>query len=582
MLRKSFYKAREVRDLKELIDSAEVLFGDKPAFKFKKENFKSVVTLAKPQKEGELLTISYKQFKKDIDCFGTMLSNFKLDRRRIAIISDNRYEWCVSYFAVTAGNNIVVPLDRSLPENEIESCLIRSKVEVIIFENKYSEIMKKIEKEDKTDIKHFICFEDEYLRLLRKGEDLLSKGDRKFLDAEINSEDMRIMLFTSGTTQNPKVVMLSHKNLVSNLMNVGQVIRVYENDISLTFLPLHHTLSAIVFLLVIYNGASSAFCDGIKYISQNLVDYRISVLVCVPVLYENMYKRIMKKINDSGKGKLISVMTPIIKILLKFKIDIRKKVFKDIHNGIGGNIRLLVSGAAPIDKNVVIGFNTFGLNMVQGYGLTETSPVLTIENDKYKKMGSIGLPLPDVDIRIDSPSEDGIGEIVARGPNVMLGYYENDQATFEVLKDDWFYTGDLGYLDKEGFLFITGRKKNVIVLKNGKNIFPEEIEFLLTRNEVVSECMVYGKPDRDDDLKLGVKIVYNADVILERLGKVELEDIKKYLWEYIKEINKTMPPYKYIRELIVADEPLIKTTTQKVKRQEEFEKILEQVGLKQI
>ena len=573
-MKKSFYTSRKIRDLKELIDSAEELFSNNPAFKFKKEVFKNVVTLANPEKEEEMLTITYKQFKRDIDCFGTMLSSLDLKEKRIALISDNRYEWCVSYFSVVAGNNIIIPLDRSLPENEIETCLVRSKAEVIIFENAYSDIMKKIKAEGKTNVEHFICFEDEYLSLLKKGEKLVLEGNRKFLDANIDSEVMRIMLFTSGTTQNPKVVMLSHKNLVSNLMNVGQIIKIYENDSSLTFLPLHHTLSCIVFLLVMYNGASSAFCEGIKHIAQNLVEYRISVLVCVPALYETMYKRIMKKVKDSGKEKAFAVISTISNILLKLKIDIRKKVFKDIHNGVGGNIRLLVSGAAPIDKSVVIGFNTFGLNMVQGYGLTETSPVLSIENDRYKKMGSIGLPLPDVDIRIDSPGEDGIGEIVARGPNVMIGYYENEEATAEVLKDGWFYTGDLGYLDKQGFLYITGRKKNVIVLKNGKNIFPEEIEFLITRNEAISECMVYGKPDKDDDLKLGVKIVYNEEIILQNLGKVETKQIEKYLWEYIKEINQTMPPYKYIRELIATKEPLIKTTTQKVKRQEELKKIL--------
>ena len=255
---------------------------------------------------------------------------------------------------------------------------------------------------------------------MKLGEKLLSIGHREFLDAQIDREEMKIMLFTSGTTQTPKVVMLSHKNIVSNLMNVGQVVKIYENDTSLTFLPLHHTLPCMVFLVIVYNGASSTFCDGIKYIAKNLSDYKISVFVCVPILYETMYKKIVKKINDSGKAKLVKAMGAIAKFLLLFHIDIRKKVFKDIHHSLGGNMRLLMSGAAPLDKNVVIGFNTFGLNMIQGYGLTETSPVISIENDKYKKMGSIGVPVADVDVKIDSPSEDGIGEIAAKGPNVML------------------------------------------------------------------------------------------------------------------------------------------------------------------
>ena len=577
MLKKRLYNCREIKDLKELIDSAEKLFGDNAAFKFKKENFKNVTTIAKPEEKNNLLYLTYKQFKKDIDCLGTVLNRLDLKEKRIALISDNRYEWCVSYFSIVAGNNIIIPLDRSLPENEIESCLIRSKAEVIIFEDKYSDIIKKIQEEGKTNVKYFICFEKEYIDLLKQGEKLLLDGNRDFLDMKIDTEKMKIMLFTSGTTQTPKVVMLSHKNIVSNLMSIRQVLNVYENDISLVFLPLHHTLSCMVFLMVVYNGASNAFCDGIKHIAQNLVDYKASVLICVPALYENMYKRIIKKINDSGKKDIIKIISGISNILLKFKIDVRKKIFKEIHSSIGGNIRLLMSGAAPIDKNVVIGFNTFGLNLVQGYGLTEASPVISIENDKYKKMGSIGLPLPDIDVKIDSPDENGIGEIVVKGPNIMIGYYENDHDTEEVLKDDWFYTGDLGYLDKQGFLFITGRKKNVIVLKNGKNIFPEEIEFLISKNEYIEECMVYGKPDRDNDLKLGVKVVYSKAVALQNLGKIKKEQIKEILWKHIKEINKTMPSYKYIRDIIITDIPLIKTTTQKVKRQEELKLILKEI-----
>ncbi len=284
-----------------------------------------------------------------------------------------------------------------------------------------------------------------------------------------------------------------------------------------------------------------------------------------------MYKKIMKEVEKQGKAKLIKRVIPITNFLLKFGIDIRRKVFKDIINQLGGNIRFVVSGASAIDKNVAKGFNDFGILTVQGYGLTETSPVLTAENEKCIRYGSIGYPLANVEVKIDKPNNEGIGEIIAKGPNVMLGYYENEEATKEVLKDGWFYTGDLGYQDKDGYIFIAGRKKNVIVLKNGKNVYPEELEILVSNLPYVEENMVFGLP-KDDDLVVCAKIVYNKEYLEE--NNLSKEEMEKVIWKDIKQINQNLPNYQHIKNIIVTDEPMIKTTTAKVKRFEEIKKIV--------
>ena len=577
MIKKELYEGSQIEDMKDLLRQTVDNYGDRPAFKFKKENLGKVHTNAEINID-EFGNITYRQFKYDIDSLGTSLCKMGLKNKRISVISNNRYEWCVSYMSIVTGTGIVVPLDRSLPDNEIESSLIRSEVEAVFFEDKYLDLMKEIKEKGNTKIKYFINFDYKedvenilsFEKLLKHGAEHIKNGNTDFLNSKIDSGKMGIMLFTSGTTSMAKIVMLTQKNIMANIMSVSKIIKVYDYDSLLSFLPLHHTFESTVWLFAASKGASVAFCDGLKYIASNLVEYKISVMVCVPLLFENMYKKIMGTIKNSGKENLVKGISLISNALLKIGIDIRKKVFKDVHKNLGGNIRLFISGAAAIDKDVAKGFNTFGLNMLQGYGLTETSPVLAVESDKYRKIGSVGLSLPNVEIKINNPDKDGIGEIIAKGPNVMLGYYQNEEKTNEVLKNGWFYTGDLGYLDWQGFLFITGRQKDVIVLKNGKNIFPEEVEMLVNKNEYIAESLIYGKPDKDGDLKLCVKIVYNK----EKTDKMNTQEIEKILWEHIKKINKTMPPYKYIRELIVTDEPFIKTTTQKIKRHEEIKKIL--------
>lgn len=409
--------------------------------------------------------------------------------------------------------------------------------------------------------------------LIEKGKKLIASGDRRFLDAKIDAENMSIMLFTSGTTSKSKVVALSHKNICSNLMDIASVLDVQEEDTLLSVLPVHHVFECTVgFLLSLYKGSKRTFCDGLRYIVENIKEYKVSVMACVPGIYERIFMMIRKQLEKQGK------LQEILEKEEKYKnssMEEKKKVFNEIHEILGGNIKLLISGAAALDPKIEEKYRLLGLNLVQGYGLTETSPVVGIGTNKYHKIGSIGKTVPSVQAKIIDENSEGIGELLVKGPNIMLGYFENEEATKEVMQDGWFKTGDLAKIDDEGYIFICGRKKSVIVLKNGKNIFPEEIENLVNRIEGVNESFIFGKQmsEDKDDIKINVKVVIDKERIKEAY-KVETEEqIREAISGKIKEINKLMPKYKAIRGIILTEEPLIKTTTNKIKRQENLKLI---------
>ena len=455
-MREAIYEVERITDLKDMINKSVDKFADRPAYVFKTD------------KKGKIKEITYRQLKNDIDNLGTSLINLGLQDKRIAVIGENRYEWGVTYLAVVNGTGTIVPLDKALPANEIESLIVRSGVEAIVYSSKYDEIMNMLKEKKNTDLKYFISMDLEesengiisFKKLINRGKELLENGDKRFVDAKIDAEEMKIMLFTSGTTSKSKAVMLSHKNIASNLMDISSVLKVKENDRFLSFLPLHHTFECTTgFLLPLSVGASIAFCDGIRHIAENLKEYDITFMVSVPVLYENMCKKIMKSIKDQGKGTTVNVGMKVSNVLLKVGLDIRGKLFKQVRDNVGSKLRLLVAGGAALDPDTERTFNSLGINMVQGYGLTESSPVIAVEDDKYKKIGSIGKALPSLDAKIDNPNEEGIGELLVKGPTIMLGYYENDEATKEAIDDEgWLHTGDLAKIDKDGFIFITGRK----------------------------------------------------------------------------------------------------------------------------
>lgn len=574
-MREAVHEFEKFIDLKDMLNKSVEKFGDKPAYVFKTKEVE------------KLKEITYNDFKSDVDSLGTALINLGLKGKRIAVIGDNRYEWGVSYLAVSNGTGVIVPLDKALPNNEIESLIIRSEVEAIFYTKKYDEIINQLKNKKNTELKYFISMDlDEsidgvisFKKLVEKGKEQLNDGDKKFLDAKIDPDAMGIMLFTSGTTSQSKAVMLSHKNIVSNLMDIAATIKVDENDRFLSFLPLHHTFECTVgFLYPISKGSSIAFCEGIRHIAENIKEYDATVMISVPVLYEGMCKKVMKSIEKQGKLKKVNMGIKISNTLLKIGVDVRDKLFKEIHKNLGEKLRLLVAGGAALDPETEKIFNELGITMYQGYGLTETSPVIAAEDDKFRKIGSIGKAFPSLEVKIEDENEERIGELLVKGPTVMLGYYQNEEATKEAIdKDGWLHTGDLAKIDKDGFIYITGRKKYVIVLKNGKNIYPEELEILINKIAGVSESFVYGKPENDGDYKISAKIVYDKDIMKDVYGLESEQDIKDKLWQEIKSINKTMPTYKYIKDIMITNEELIKTTTRKIKRHEEMKKIQENV-----
>ncbi len=571
MENKKIFEATEFKNIKEIIYNSSKVYSDDIAFVIKHQENKKV----------RYENVSYKRLLEDINKLGTALFNMGFKGKRIAVIGRNRYEWVISHLANLLGGIISIPLDKDLQYEELENSLIRSKADCIIFDEKLEEKILKIKENKNTNLVEYICMSDlsgytSIKETIKKGEELLKNSETDYLNTNIDENIMNILLFTSGTTSKSKAVMLSQKNIASNIYALQSVEDIRKTDTNIAFLPFHHIFGSTCLIMMLACGVKTVFPDGLRYIKQNLNEYKVSVFVGVPILVEAIYKTIMKEIEKQGKTNLIKFARKISNFLLKFNIDIRRKLFKQVIDALGGSLRLVISGGAPADSEILKGFNDLGVTTLQGYGLSETSPVIAAENYNIMKPGSVGLPMINDTIEVVNRDENGIGEIRVKGPNVMIGYYEMPEITAEVLKDGWFYTGDLGYIDKEGLIYITGRNKNMIVLKNGKKVFPEELETLVNRLEIVEESMVFGLPDENDksDIKLSVKIVYNKEVAKEKYVDKSEEELYNIVWEQIKELNKTFPRYKHIQNLILTDEELIKTTTKKVKRQEEMKKIL--------
>ena len=567
-------KSRKMKftDLKDMLNQTGEVYGDRPAYIFKTEE------------KGKFRTITHKEFRENINALGTTLIQMGLKDKRIAVISENRYEWELSYLAVAAGVGVIVPLDKALPDNELESLILRSQVEAIIYSSKYDAIMNTLREKKNTNLKYFISMDLEentqgiYAEkaLVEKGKKLLADGNKTYIDAKIDAEKMGIMLFTSGTTAMSKAVMLSHKNLVTNVMDIIQRFDLTDEDRFLSFLPLHHVFECTVgFLYPISIGGSIAFCEGVKHMAENIKEFEITAMISVPAVFDIIYRKVMKTIEKKGKLANLEKGKKVSQFLLKMKIDLRKQLFKEVHESLGPKLKLVVTGGAALDPETEKGFNDLGFDVEQGYGLTETAPVIAAETPKCRRLGSIGKKFPSVEVKIDDPDEEGIGELMAKGPSIMLGYYENEEATKSALESDgWFHTGDLARIDKDGFIYISGRKKSVIVLNNGKNVFPEEIETLLNKVEGIKETFVFEKKEDDGDVKVCVEIVYDKELIKELYNIEGEENIKEFLWDKVKEVNKLMPKYKYVREMVITEEPLIKTTTLKIKRHEELKKVL--------
>lgn len=562
------YKVIEISNIKDMLNKTRNIYGNKPAYKLKINN-------------GNYRIITHNEVRNEVNYLGTSLIDMGLKNKRIAVIGENRYEWELAYLSVVCGTGIVVPLDKSLPENELEALIERSEVEAIVYSKKYEEVLTKIKYSTKNKLKHLISMDRStntegiysIKELIKEGKALVESGDNRFIDADINNEKMSIMLFTSGTTSKSKVVALSHKNICSNLMDIGSILDITSDDTLLSVLPIHHVFECTVgFLFSLYKGAQTVFCDGLRHIVENLNEYNVTVMACVPGIYERIFMMIRKQLEKNGKLDEVLELKQYHK---NSTMEERKTAFKMIHDMLGGNIKLFISGAAALDADIEKRYRDLGLNLIQGYGLTETSPVVAICAGVEHRIGSIGKAVPSCEVKLVDVNDDGVGELVVKGPNVALGYYQDEEKTNESFKDGWFYTGDLAKIDDDGYIYIKGRKKSVIVLKNGKNIFPEEMENLVNKIEGVKESFVYGKQlsDDKDNIKINVEVVFNKDVLKNVYKAISYEDVHTALFEKIKEINSTMPKYKAIRGLTITEEPLIKTTTNKIKRQANLDAI---------
>lgn len=557
------YDVRKITDIKDMINSSAEIYQNKAAYLVKNS-----------MREYE--EISFLTAKKNMDELGTALLNLGLKGEKIAVIGENRYEWAISYLAVICGTGIVVPLDRMLPENEIESCIKRGEVTAVIYSDRVKDEIMNIS-ERLEEVKYFIGMDlkEEFGKfkslelLLNRGRTLLEEGNREFLDAEINVNEVAEILFTSGTTSESKAVMLSHNNLAFNIMNQCSMLYIDDKDIFLSILPIHHVYECVCgFLTPYYRGCTVAYCEGLKYIQKNMQEAKASIVLGVPLIFETMYRKIWKGIEKQGKEKLVKSMIKLTNALGPVGKKMKKKVFKSIYDQFGGNVHLFIAGAAAINPEVSKGFRDLGIFALQGYGLSECAPIVALNTDSLSKDDAAGYPLFNTEVKIVDKNKEGIGEIAVKGEHVMLGYYKNEEATKEVMKGGYFHTGDLGYLDEDGYVHITGRKKNVIITKNGKNVYPEEIEGLINDLPYVKECMVYGKKEKDD-ITLSVQVLPELDKLKEEKGDISTEEIKKLIWDDIKKINEGLVQYKRIKNLEIREKDFEKTTTMKIKRYKE-------------
>ena len=571
-LKKKGYPETHYKTIKEIFLKSTEKFADRP-FILEKFNPKEPFT-----------EITYKEFKDDVVALGTALTKkYNLKDERIIIIGENTYHWYVSYMAAVCGAGIAVPIDKELPINEIENVIKRAKASVVIYSTKKKENIKKVE--DKLPfVKYFMQMNsDDKLTgrniglntVIEEGKKIVNKGDNSYIDIKIDPEEFKVLIFTSGTTSQAKGVMICNRNLAENVNAVNPYVHLDENDRFFSVLPLHHCYEcSIGFLLPMAVGASIVVCQGLKYIVNNMKETNPTALLAVPLLIESLYKKINKSIEKGGKSGLVNSMIHVTNALKAVGIDIKKKVFSEIYENLGGKINFIVSAAAPIDPKAGKWVQDIGINFLQVYGLTETSPIAALTPDYEPKLGSAGKALVCSKLKIKNPNEKGEGEVLIKSSTLMLGYYENEEATKEAIQDGWFNSGDIGYLDKDGFLFITGRSKNVIVTQNGKNIYPEEIELMLGKIPEIKECMVYGKEiEGEKELTITARVIPNYDEIEELHGKdLTEEQIHDIIWEEIKKVNRTLTSYKAIKKLEIKKGDFEKTTTMKIKRFAEIKK----------
>ncbi len=573
----SLYTYREVTDLKNMLATSARLYSEKDAY------------LVKRVKGGEYEPVKYRQVMQDVNALGTALIDMGLAGEKIAVIGENSYEWVLSYLAVVCGVGVIVPLDRELPEVEIANLLERSDASAIFYSKKLCEQVKKAEELLKKPLRYNICKckHDELEKidaemaginsesfciedLIERGKLLVAAGDSRFLDVKINPDEMCSLLFTSGTTGLAKGVMLSHRNITANVYNMSKYVSIPPDDFGLSVLPMHHSYELTCHIFTgIYQGMTIAICEGLKSILKNMQEAPAGVMLGVPLIFEAMHRRIMKQAQAAGKYDKLRKAIAVSKALKLYNHPkIVKKMFSEIHAAFGGHMNLFIAGGAAINPAVIEDMQAMGIPMIQGYGMTENSPIIAVNKDRYSKPAAAGLPMPGTQVRIADADKNGVGEIICKGPSVMLGYYNDTEETNEVLKDGWLYTGDYGYFDKDGFLYVCGRKKSVIVTKNGKNIFPEEVEFYLSQSPYIVECLVHGvEDDKSGDIVVKAEVFLDDEAVAEAMGKTPSDEERAaFIKREIDKINDKMPIYKKVKRFSIREEEFEKTTSRKIKR----------------
>lgn len=520
--------------------------------------------------------VTYDELLDKILRFGNALRDLGIkERTHLALIGENRVQWAISYLTTMCFNYVIVPIDKNLTTNEIMNIIHESDSEAIIFSGSFAGIIAE-GKSFLKNLKYYICMdetsEDKNFLVMT---DLINSTKPASIDKlpKIVPNSLAEIIFTSGSLGRAKGVMLSQKNLASNLMDMVSMILITKDDRFLSVLPMHHTYECTCGMLCpLYSGSSAHYARSLKTVVDDIQKVHATILLGVPLLYDKMFRRIIKGIKEN-KFKSILV-PPLIKLTNLFSMigfkDFKKKVFAELHEKFGGAVRIFIAGGAAPDPLVAKGLREFGFTFIQGYGLTETSPILALNRLDNFKDDAAGLPLPNVQIKINNPDENGSGEIWAKGPNVMLGYYKNEKATNEAFFDGWFKTGDIGYFDEDGFLHINGRKKNVIISKSGKNVFPEEIEDILNRSPFILESLIYGEKDPKQDEIIAAKIVVDAEALIEyaETKKVQITEelIHQIISDEVEKTNKQLASYKQIKKFYIREKEFEKTTTQKIKR----------------
>lgn len=563
---------KEIKSLRDLVETSAELYGDKILYIYKR---------------GEArYSFSYNDYRRDLYRLGEGMSRIGLMGRTVAVIGESCPEYMTAYIAAVSGGGVIVPLDRDLGHAEIARFADLSGAEAVFYTDQFNDVLPSLA-EQMPQVRYFIPIAPAegsdttdgsssagdavilpYSELLALGDKAMEEGDRSFLDYDCTADmsQMSALLFTSGTTGTSKGVMLSHANIVASVNAASRGTIFGPDNTFVDLLPMHHSYEVTCGHLGAANlGGTVYINDSLKNTLRSITTFKPDSLIVVPLYVETMHKRIWAEIARKGMTRRVRALMKASSAMYRAGIDIRRKLFKQILDGLGGNLRYIICGGAPLSPELVRDFDAFGIEICEGYGITECSPLIAVNRHGKVRLRSVGQPVDNCEVRIADPSADGTGEIEARGRNVMLGYFGNEEATSEVFTEDgWFRTGDVGCMDADGYIYITGRKKNIIILSNGKNIFPEEIEEHLYTSPLIGECVVIGRKNSAGDTRI-TAVIYPSDEAVELEGKSEEEKLA-LIRDAVNAINRSLPVYKQVRDVELRSEEFEKTTTRKIKR----------------